>query len=242
MGGSAVAAKHYLISSTKQISPKVLNKLKGNAGRPGAAGAIGATGSPGLTGPRGPTGSAGPGTVTGVTAGTGLTGRGSTGNVTLGADFNAVQARVTGSPCVGGISSIAVNGAASCATTAVSPLVAELKANEEEITGLTSLNPGPVGVNLILKCHASGATEVEIVNEAEEAGATVNWTYSDGTTTHASGVSLGLGHVAKFGFGASRIEGQFIVLATKGVATLALHAFDGGSFCEFVGTTTSAAT
>lgn len=35
MGGSAVAANHYLIHSTKQIAPKVLKKLKGPAGRRG---------------------------------------------------------------------------------------------------------------------------------------------------------------------------------------------------------------
>src|SRR5437763_16587897 len=47
MGGGAYAAKHYLITSTKQISPKVLKALKGKAGKPGAAGA---------TGPAGPAG------------------------------------------------------------------------------------------------------------------------------------------------------------------------------------------
>lgn len=54
--GSALAATHYLISSTKQISPKVLKKLKGNVGprgttgSPGAAGATGATGATGAPG------------------------------------------------------------------------------------------------------------------------------------------------------------------------------------------------
>ena len=42
MGGTAIAAHHYLISSTKQISPKVLKALKGNAGPSGASGAPGA--------------------------------------------------------------------------------------------------------------------------------------------------------------------------------------------------------
>jgi hypothetical protein len=31
MSGSALAAKHYLITSTNQISPKVLKKLAGKA-------------------------------------------------------------------------------------------------------------------------------------------------------------------------------------------------------------------
>jgi hypothetical protein len=45
MSGGALAANRYLLNSTKQISPKVLNKLKGKTG---------------ATGPRGPRGPAGP--------------------------------------------------------------------------------------------------------------------------------------------------------------------------------------
>ena len=53
MGGSAVAAKHYLVNSTKQINPKVLKKLKGHNGKTGPTGPAGpATGPAGgaLTG------------------------------------------------------------------------------------------------------------------------------------------------------------------------------------------------
>src|SRR5579875_1064891 len=62
MGGVAIAAHHYLITSTKQISPKVLRKLHGRQGPPGAsgptgpAGPAGLVGPPGLSGPPGPTG------------------------------------------------------------------------------------------------------------------------------------------------------------------------------------------
>jgi len=56
MGGSAVAAKHYLVNSTKQINPRVLKRLEGRAGR---AGATGPTGTPGATGAIGPAGAAG---------------------------------------------------------------------------------------------------------------------------------------------------------------------------------------
>lgn len=60
MGGGALAAKHYLINSTKQINPKVINKLRGNAGKAGPAGATGAQGPTGKEGPPGPaTGAAG---------------------------------------------------------------------------------------------------------------------------------------------------------------------------------------
>jgi hypothetical protein len=45
--GTAIAAHHYVITSTKQIAPKVLKQLRGRTGRPGAAGAAGAAGTPG---------------------------------------------------------------------------------------------------------------------------------------------------------------------------------------------------
>ena len=65
MSGGALAAKHYLVSSTSQISPKVLKELKGKAGARGAAGsagpsgpagAAGNNGTPGATGKEGPQG------------------------------------------------------------------------------------------------------------------------------------------------------------------------------------------
>jgi hypothetical protein len=66
MSGGALAAKHYLINSTKQISPKVLKALRGRTGKPGAtgkegpAGKEGAPGATGKEGPRGPEGAPGP--------------------------------------------------------------------------------------------------------------------------------------------------------------------------------------
>jgi hypothetical protein len=59
--GGAYAAGRYLITSTKQISPKVLKSLKGAAGAKGAAGPAGPAGPAGAggTGPAGPQGPAG---------------------------------------------------------------------------------------------------------------------------------------------------------------------------------------
>jgi len=62
LSGGALAASHYLITSTKQISPKVLRKLKGRRGRTGATGAPGIAGTQGplgLQGPKGERGSSG---------------------------------------------------------------------------------------------------------------------------------------------------------------------------------------
>ena len=56
MTGGAYAAKKYLITSTKQISPKVLKSLQGKAGAQGPAGHAGPQGSPGAQGPAGAAG------------------------------------------------------------------------------------------------------------------------------------------------------------------------------------------
>jgi Collagen triple helix repeat (20 copies) len=92
MSGGAYAASKYLITSTKQISPKVLKALKGKTGTPGAAGlqglkgetgaagAVGAIGAVGPIGPKGDTGGIGPKGDTGGIGATGPAGpKGATG-------------------------------------------------------------------------------------------------------------------------------------------------------------------
>jgi hypothetical protein len=59
MTGGAVAAKHYLVNSTKQINPKVLRRLEGRTGHGGATGPTGAAGAAGAIGPGGPAGPVG---------------------------------------------------------------------------------------------------------------------------------------------------------------------------------------
>jgi hypothetical protein len=72
MSGGALAASHYLVTSTKQISPKVRNALKGAKG---PAGAQGPQGAPGAQGGQGPAGTA---AAWGV-----VTTNGTTGNATF---------------------------------------------------------------------------------------------------------------------------------------------------------------
>jgi hypothetical protein len=56
MSGGAFAAGKLLITSTKQISPKVLKSLQGKPGKAGANGAQGPVGPAGPVGPQGPAG------------------------------------------------------------------------------------------------------------------------------------------------------------------------------------------
>jgi hypothetical protein len=59
MTGGALAANHYLITSTKQISPKVVKALKGKAGPAGKDGLPGKDGAPGKEGSAGKEGKEG---------------------------------------------------------------------------------------------------------------------------------------------------------------------------------------
>jgi hypothetical protein len=69
MSGGALAAKHYLINSTKQIKPSVLSALNGHNGKTGAKGAAGpagASGAPGAKGEKGERGATGASGLQGV--------------------------------------------------------------------------------------------------------------------------------------------------------------------------------
>lgn len=59
MTGGAFAAGRYVITSTRQISPKVLKSLKGANGANGIPGAAGPQGAPGAAGKEGPEGKQG---------------------------------------------------------------------------------------------------------------------------------------------------------------------------------------
>ena len=60
LGGTSMAASHYMISSAKQISPSVLKQLHGASGPKGPSGPHGVAGERGPTGATGPKGEAGP--------------------------------------------------------------------------------------------------------------------------------------------------------------------------------------
>jgi len=53
LGGTAVAAKRYLITNSKQIAPKALQEIAAMAAKEAPASSPGATGTPGPAGPKG---------------------------------------------------------------------------------------------------------------------------------------------------------------------------------------------
>jgi hypothetical protein len=102
--GSAIAAKRFLITSTKQIAPSVLAQLKGNAGPagpqgdPGAAGAkgdAGAAGGTGDAGAKGDTGAAGTNGTNGTNGSNGTSSALTLANETAGANCTAGGTKVT---------------------------------------------------------------------------------------------------------------------------------------------------
>jgi hypothetical protein len=100
MTGGAYAAKKYLITSTKQISPSVLKSLKGKtgpAGPDGPAGAAGAgvAGAPGSQGPAGPGGPGGAAGANGTSVTSAVLAKGSPGCKEGGSEFTSASGKTT---------------------------------------------------------------------------------------------------------------------------------------------------
>jgi hypothetical protein len=183
MTGGAFAAK-YLITSTNQIKPSVLKKLKGAtgpAGAPGAAGAQGSAGPAGANGEKGATGATGSAGVAGAKGATGPEGpegepwtpNGTlpVGSTETGAWSIKIPASGTGEPAL----SFPIPLAASLAlgNTKLNSLATGTgnTTNESEvITNLTHANQKPpwaLGTPIAGPGIPSGAEIVEIISATE---------------------------------------------------------------------------
>jgi Collagen triple helix repeat (20 copies) len=101
MGGTAIAANHYLINSTKQINPKVLKKLRGNTG---PRGLTGPTGAKGTSGAKGGTGSPGPKGTEGVRGLQGVEGVSASSALAAGASESGIYTVNAGASQAGEVS------------------------------------------------------------------------------------------------------------------------------------------
>lgn len=95
MTGGAYAAKKYLITSTKQISPKVLGQLKGKAGANGAPGAAGPAGPQGPAGANGKDGAPGANGKDGVSVTSAALPKGNAKCKEGGSEFTAANGATT---------------------------------------------------------------------------------------------------------------------------------------------------
>ena len=150
------------------------------------------------------------------------------------ADINAtqIQRRVTGT-CTEpkGITSIGADGSVTCA----SPVFAiRLFPNAGSNSPIDFTGSGP-GLALSTTCHIGPLTLLLITNTGASP-ATLNWFYSDGSEVFAGGTSVAAGADFPFELSSRRIEGQFVFSDETGVSTINLHALDGGTACETLGT------
>ena len=75
-----------------------------------------------------------------------------------------------------------------------------------------------------------------LITNTGSSPATLNWFYSDGSDVFAGGTSVATGADFPFELDGRRIEGQFVFSDETGVSTIHLHALDGGTACETLGT------
>jgi Collagen triple helix repeat (20 copies) len=205
LAGGAVAASHYLITSTTQISPKVLKQLRvagkqGPAGTPGAPGSAGVNGTPGAKGETGAPGNAGPEGKTGAEGKAGPKGeQGEIGNP------GGTQAHWN--------KTLAKAGASITEATIV-----ELeKVGPFKVTGHCYVS----GTNTVAATYVGVTTGTAFVSESNEAEGTELTAGEETPATSETAVNVTAEHEAAF---SGPSEGLFGAASTDGV-----HAIDGAA-------------
>ncbi len=169
LGGTAIAAQHYLVTSTDQIKPSVLAKLKGKEGPPGPqgqtgpAGAPGATGETGSAGPRGFTGPQGSAGAQGATGAPGREGeRGPAGE--SGSGGGSVTLSTLKEEVGPGKRVPAYNELGPGGEEGIEASVATCPSGEHAISGGTNVLPGAVAALLSVRSKEGGSWIVAVVN------------------------------------------------------------------------------
>jgi Collagen triple helix repeat (20 copies) len=167
MSGGAYAAGKYLITSTKQISPKVLKSLQGKAGK---AGAPGAQGPAGPAGPQGPVGAKGENGVAGSngTNGTSVTSAESKAKIGPckegGSEFKAGS--TTTYACNGEKGQSGAGGNLPSGKTEIGAWAASPAENQAQFVSLTFASPLESELNT---GHAIVVTQEEVTNKTAPA-------------------------------------------------------------------------
>jgi Collagen triple helix repeat (20 copies) len=166
MSGGALAAKHYLVTKTSQISPQVLKQLKGKtgpkgpSGQAGTPGAQGVQGTQGGQGPKGETGKEGASALRPLESGQTVTGY-------FGGRFE-----IGGGPKVVGVSvSLPVPAPVSVGRVELAP-TANCKGSSEEPTA----QPGFACVYPNILVEAEKIEPGPGISGADRVGFFVDWT------------------------------------------------------------------
>jgi Collagen triple helix repeat (20 copies) len=199
LGGTSVAASHYLVTSTKQIKPSVLKELHGATGPAGPAGPAGprgsaaAAGAPGAVGPQGPAGTNGSNGARGETGIQGIPGTNGTPIIARPRSVSSVETASTPNPHTPIFKEDALAGAAwTQGPQGLEQLMGEVQiASPSEAQCGAGTGPPPNGGTAVVTIELNGSVIAEARSLAGKTAATrlyqLKWTSTKETAELVAG-------------------------------------------------------